>query len=163
VASGGGSQPDHEFQLALDSRFGRVGGTTSLAILALESGLHPSATAQRRIDEGRGFLLRRMCTGGGWNHGSVRALGYESTPYPETTGMALAALRGVRSSEIEPALHVADRFLSEVRSADALNWLRIGLMARRAGLCPPAPWPADAAELPWTCWWRGNGTNFFWR
>jgi hypothetical protein len=82
-----------------------------------------------------------MCLGGGWNHGSVRALGYESTPYPETTGMALAALRGVRCPETERALNVAGRFLAECRSADALNWLRIGLMAHGRlpdGYCPPA-------------------------
>jgi hypothetical protein len=109
-----------------------------------------------------------MCTGGGWNHGSVRALGYESTPYPETTGMALAALRGVPPREIEPALHVADRFLSEVRSADALNWLRIGLMAHNRmpkGFCPPAP--VACRTLPETSLdllvaGTQSGTNFFW-
>ena len=39
------------------------------------------------------------------------------------------------------ALGVAERFLSECRSADALNWLRIGLMAHGRlpdGYCPPA-------------------------
>ena len=87
-----------------------------------------------------------MCRDGGWNHGSVRALGYESTPYPETTGMALAALRGVRSPEIEPALDVAERFLGECRSADALNWLRIGLMAH--GQLPDRLLPARASGLP---------------
>ena len=96
-------------------------------------------TLQRHANQRR-FLLRRMCQGGGWNHGSVRALGYESTPYPETTGLALAALRGVRTSETESALGVAERFLGECRSADALNWLRIGLLAHGRlpdGYCPP--------------------------
>lgn len=118
-------------------------GPTSLAILALEreTGRHPRAAIQRRVDEGRHFLLRRMCQGGGWNHGSARALGYESSPYPETTGMALAALRGVRCVETEQSLKVAERFLAECRSADALNWLRIGLMAHGRlpeGYCPPS-------------------------
>jgi hypothetical protein len=118
-------------------------GPTSLAILALEKEAlrRPSAAIKRRVAEGRRFLLRRMCQGGGWNHGSVRALGYEATPYPETTGMALAALRGVRSRETESALNVADRFLRDCRSADALNWLRIGLMAHSRlpdNYCPPA-------------------------
>ena len=70
-----------------------------------------------------------MCQGGGWNHGSVRSLGYESAPYPETTGMALAALRGVRTKATESALSIAERFLAECNSADAYNWLRVGLMA----------------------------------
>jgi hypothetical protein len=118
-------------------------GPTSLAILALEKEMaqRPSAAIRRRVEEGRRFLLRRMCQGGGWNHGSVRALGYESTPYPETTGLALAALRGVRTKETESALAVAERFLGECRSADALNWLRIGLLAHGRlpdGYCPPA-------------------------
>src|ERR1035438_9021414 len=81
-------------------------GPPGLGILARQKkmGRRPSAAIRRRVDQGRRFLLRRMCQGGGWNHGSVRALGYEATPYPETTGMALAALRGVRSTETEHAL-----------------------------------------------------------
>jgi hypothetical protein len=117
-------------------------GPTSLAMLALEKeyARRPSQALGTRIEEGRRFLLRRMCQGGGWNHGSVRALGYESSPYPETTGMALAALRGVRTAATESALDVATHFLGECRSADALNWLRIGLMAHGRlpdGYCPP--------------------------
>ena len=60
-------------------------GPTSLAILALEKEMAPpsfNGGTSGAIDEGRGFLLRRMCTGGGWNHGSVRALGYESDALP---------------------------------------------------------------------------------
>ena len=126
-------------------------GPTSLAILALDNecrcgpGGSPEdslvAAAQSRIAEGRKFLMRRMCREGGWNHGSVRALGYEAEPYPETTGMALAALGGQRSPELDRALAVARRFLDECRSADALNWLRLGLSAHGqlpAGFCPPS-------------------------
>jgi hypothetical protein len=118
-------------------------GPTSLAILALQKEMarRPSAAIRQRIEEGHRFLLGRMCEGGGWNHGSVRAFGYESTPYPETTGMALAALRGVHSAAINNALNVASRFLGECRSADAMNWLRIGLRSHGrlpAGYCPPS-------------------------
>ncbi len=145
-------------------------GPTSLAILALEEEMRrqPSEAIRRRIDEGRRFLLRRMCQGGGWNHGSVRALGYESTPYPETTGMALAALRGVRCRETEQALNVADRFLSDCRSADALNWLRIGLRVHGRlpdGYSPPAQ--VTCRTLPETSLdmlvaGARRGTDFFW-
>ena len=71
--------------------------------------------------------MNRMCQEGGWNHGSARALGYAAHPYPETTGMALAALRGVRSPKVEIGIAVAQRFLNESKSADAQNWLRLGL------------------------------------
>ena len=117
-------------------------GPTSLAVLALDKEYRrrPLPVIRERIESGRRFLLARMCQEGGWNHGSVRALGYESRPYPETTGMALAALRGVRSPGTQRGLAVARRFLGECRSADALNWLRLGLLAHGqlpAGYCHP--------------------------
>jgi hypothetical protein len=115
---------------------------TALAMLALqkELGRHRDPRLEQRIDEGRKFLLVHMCREGGWNHGSVRALGYESSPYPETTGMALAALGGIRSPKVDAALVMARRFLSECRSADACNWLRLGLVAHGQlpeGYSPP--------------------------
>jgi len=121
-------------------------GPTSLSILALDKEYRRtrSSELQRRIQEGRNFLLRRMCAGGGWNHGSVRALGYESSPYPETTGMALAAMRGVNARQMPLSVEVAQRFLNECRSADACNWLRLGLLAQGqlpAGYCRPAGLP----------------------
>lgn len=129
---GGTTHPEHEFPgwPWIPGAAAWV-GPTSISILALEKEMarRPSAEIRQRIDQGRRFLVRRMCLGGGWNHGSVRALGYESTPYPETTGMALAALRGAPPRDTETSLQVASQFLTECRSADALNWLRIGLMA----------------------------------
>lgn len=119
---------------------------TSLAILALakEQLRRPSDRTRRRIAEGQRFLVARMCQGGGWNHGGVRAYGYASLPYPETTGMALAALRGFEAPGVQVAIGVARRFLADCRSADALNWLRLGLAAHGqlpAGFCPPADVP----------------------
>jgi hypothetical protein len=116
---------------------------TSLALLALdkERARRPSRSLSDRIESGRQYLFVHMCAGGGWNHGSVRALGYESLPYPETTGMALAAMRGVQSQKVDLSLSVAKRFLADCRSADALNWLRLGLLAHAqlpAGYSPPA-------------------------
>lgn len=106
-------------------------GPTSIAILALQQAArrNPSAALAERVDSGQRFLIARMCKEGGWNHGSVRPLGYEGRPYPETTGMALAALGGVKAAEVERGLAVARQFLAECRSADALNWLTLGLRA----------------------------------
>jgi hypothetical protein len=119
-------------------------GPTSIAILALEKEhrRRPLIGIKERIDAGRQFLLLRACAEGGWNHGSVRALGYESRPYPETTGMALAALRGVRAPQVDRSVAVARQFLMECRSADAQNWLRLGLIAH-GGLPPGYCRPQD--------------------
>ena len=105
-------------------------GPTALTVLALEkeAALRPSPSLRERIDSGRKFLLSRTCSDGGWNHGAARALGYELPSYPETTGLALLALRGARSGKIDRALEAAERFLGECRSADAMNWLRLGLL-----------------------------------
>ena len=118
-------------------------GPTSLAILALEKEerRRPSAAIRVRIEIGRRFLRSRICNGGGWNYGNVQVLGQDLPPYPETTGMALAALRGDRSPQIGQSIAVATRFLAECRSADPLNWLRLGLIAHGRlpeGYCPPA-------------------------
>lgn len=118
-------------------------GPTALAILALEKERlrRPSAAILGRVASGRRFLLNRMCIGGGWNYGNVRVLGEDLHPYPETTGMALAALRGEKSANLTQTIGVAAGFLAECRSADSLNWLRLGLMAHGKmpeGYCPPA-------------------------
>jgi hypothetical protein len=116
---------------------------TSISILALDKEYlrSRSPVLARRIAEGRRFLLERACPGGGWNHGSVRVYGKDGLPYPETTGMALIALRGVASRQIQAGLEVAQKFLAQTRSADAQNWLRLGLLAHNhlpPGYCPPA-------------------------
>jgi hypothetical protein len=106
-------------------------GPTALAIMALEKAgrRNPSGQIRRRIDQGRGFLLERTCKVGGWNHGFPRGLGLESPPYAETTGMGLAAFRGVKGPKVDRAIGVARNFLAGCRSAGALNWLQLGLMA----------------------------------
>jgi hypothetical protein len=106
-------------------------GPTSLALLALDRERERSGSpaVHERLREGRTFLLNRMCRGGGWNHGSTNALGYPADPYPETTGMALAALRGHASPRVDLSIAAARRFLDQCRSADAWNWLRMGLSA----------------------------------
>lgn len=117
-------------------------GPTAFGILALrrENMRRPQPALVERIGLGRRFLLNRMCREGGWNHGASNALGYDAQAYPETTGMALLALRDVQAPQVPKALRVAERFLRECRSADGQNWLRLGLLAHEdlpAGYCPP--------------------------
>jgi hypothetical protein len=78
--------------------------------------------------------MNRRCSAGGWNHGSTRALGYATKEYPESTGRALAALAGEPKTALEQSIGLARGFLNDSRSADAINWLRLGLTAQGAPL-----------------------------
>ena len=110
-------------------------GPTSLSILALRK-IVPFADGgivgeiDRRIDQGRRYLLARRCRDGGWNHGSSKALGYESDSYPETTGMALLALHDSRAPEVAVAETLARRQVETCRSSEGASWLRLALLAR---------------------------------
>jgi hypothetical protein len=120
-------------------------GPTAFGIMALEKEYRrePREGLAERLDLGRRFLLSRACADGGWNHGASRALGYDAQSYPETTGMALLALRGVNAPEVSAALQAGERFLPKCRSVDGQNWLRLGLAAH-GRLSPdncPAPLP----------------------
>jgi squalene cyclase len=121
-------------------------GPTSMAVLALEKEYRerPLPVIRDRVDAGRNFLIRRMCADGGWNHGSAVAYGYQAKAYPETTGLGLAAMHGVRAPQVDRAIDAARRFLAGCRSADALCWLRLGLLAHDAlpsGYCRPSDIP----------------------
>jgi len=107
-------------------------GPTSMALVALnmECKRHPSPGLAKRAEAGRSFLVAHMCSEGGWNHGAAKAWDYPAPPYPETTGMALLALSGTNSPRLEAALSMARKFLAESHSADAQNWLRLGLGAQ---------------------------------
>jgi hypothetical protein len=107
-------------------------GPTSIAILALqrENRRKPSPEVQGRVTEGHQYLLSRTCAAGGWNHGASLALGAYGTPYPETTGMALTALRGVDAPEVRHGVGLAQQYLADCHSADEINWLGLGLMAQ---------------------------------
>ncbi|MBK5293920.1 MAG: terpene cyclase/mutase family protein [Acidobacteriia bacterium] len=98
---------------------------TALTVMALSRFGLPQVKA--RVSEGRQYLLSRMCDDGGWNHGSSRTLGYEASSYPETTGLALLALRG--TPNLDRSLRRAEEHLQQCSSPQGLCWLRLGLMA----------------------------------
>ncbi len=106
---------------------------TCLGILALRKCYwrQPSTDLRERIDQAQAFLLSRRCADGGWNHGSARALGYNSDAYPETTGQALLALAGTNPAKLEESFRLAQRFLQEQRSSGGAAWLRLGLLAHQ--------------------------------
>jgi squalene cyclase len=107
---------------------------TSLGILAFERALTrgQDKRLRERVNSAREFLVERMCADGGWNHGSNRALGRDGDSYPETTGIALAALHraGLNGTPtIERAKNAARRHLAACRTAEGIAWLRMGLVA----------------------------------
>jgi prenyltransferase/squalene oxidase-like repeat protein len=109
---------------------------TSFGILAFERALSRGENRKMRdrVNSGREFLFARMCADGGWNHGGNRALGRDGDSYPETTGIALAALHGsprreIERETIERAKKAAFQHLKTCRTAEGIAWLRMGLAA----------------------------------
>ena len=68
---------------------------TAYAVLALDQlrALLPQELVTRRLDVARRMLVDRRCANGGWNYGNSRVLGEDLWPYPDTTALALLALR----------------------------------------------------------------------
>ncbi len=98
---------------------------------------------------GHRFLLDKQCQDGGWNHGSSRALGYEGSSYPETTGAALLALHANRSEKVTLGIAAAERHLRTCKSEEGQSWLRLGLLAHSrplTGSWPPRPFPRTIVE-----------------
>lgn len=116
---------------------------TAISILALEKLGREGGGSElsSRVEQGRAFLLARRCKDGGWNHGSTKALGYDSDSYPETTGIALLALHGSGEAEISQAATRGEQHLAMCQSSEAANWLTLGLLVhgRRVAAPPLAP------------------------
>lgn len=100
---------------------------TALAILALRvsgRGEHP------RVREGVRLLLDRQLPRGGWNYGNTRVFGQELSPFPESTGLALSALRGAADkSRVRKSLDYLHSQLQGVRTPLSLGWGLMGLAA----------------------------------
>ncbi len=97
---------------------------TAYALIALGR-MRPSLPSRRvdeRVELGERMILDRECAGGGWNYGNSRVLGEELWPYPDTTALALIALRNrLEAPEVERGLAALERMLGENRSTLALG------------------------------------------
>ncbi|HYL34536.1 MAG TPA: prenyltransferase/squalene oxidase repeat-containing protein [Bryobacteraceae bacterium] len=116
---------------------------TSIAILALRKAFQrdPRHQIHDRVQDGQEFLMSRVCADGGWNHGSTKALGYDGPSYPETTGLALAALKGLQPGRLARGIERAEQHLETSRSLEAASWLQLGLLAQNRR-------PLEAPSLP---------------
>jgi hypothetical protein len=130
---------------------------TSYAILGLEAvrDTLPGDDVARRIDVGRRMLRDRTCPDGGWNFGNSAVLGQGLWAYPDTTAIALLALRGAEGAVADSArnLDALEHLLTENHSglATALGVLALSAYghdvdALRARLREHLSRPALVAE-----------------
>jgi hypothetical protein len=119
---------------------------TAISILALEKLGREGGGSEvgGRIAQGRAFLFARRCKDGGWNHGSTKALGYDSDSYPETTGIALLALHGSGDAEMSEALTRGEQHLAMCQSNEAAMWLTLGLLVHGRKVAAPQLAPRRA-------------------
>jgi hypothetical protein len=109
---------------------------TSYAILGLEAvrDVLPADDVTRRIDLGRRMLRDRTCPDDGWNYGNGTVLGQGLWAYPDTTAIALLALRGAEGAVADSArnLDELEHLLSENQSglATALGVLALSAYGR---------------------------------
>ncbi len=104
---------------------------TAYALLALKRlrPTLPARSAAGRIEMGERMIIDRTCRGGGWNYGNSVVLGEELWPYPDTTALALLALQGRASPEIDSSLTRLSRMLEENRSLLAVSLATLCLRA----------------------------------
>jgi hypothetical protein len=109
-------------------------------MLALRKGLQfdDSPQLRARLNAGAAYLLAHACADGGWNYGAPRALDRDARSYPETTGVALLALTGNDSPQIQKAGDCARRLLAYCQTSEGESWLHLGLLAH-AGLPKDSP------------------------
>jgi hypothetical protein len=127
---------------------------TSTAIVGLRRAQLYTSSRQgeiaNRIEEGKRFLISHTCQDGGWNHGSEKSLGYAADSYPETTGAALLALRGVPREPLSASIERAKKLAATCSFSEGVSWLRMGLAAHGEAL-PAQPASGKARNLRDEC------------
>lgn len=100
-----------------------------LALRALRADL-PAGAVEERTRDGERMLLDRTCPRGGWNYGNSRVLGTDLHPYPDTTALALLALRErAEHPRVRGSLDALDGILGESRSGLSLALSALCLQA----------------------------------
>lgn len=115
---------------------------TAYAVLALRSF---GQAEHLRTRDGVRLLRDRALPEGGWNYGNSTVLANTLRPFPETTGVALAALATLEKNEtIEKSLTFLETELPRIRSPLALGWGLIGLTMWNRRPAAAAQWLNEA-------------------
>ncbi|HSJ14325.1 MAG TPA: hypothetical protein VK939_07910 [Longimicrobiales bacterium] len=146
---------------------------TAWAMVALKARWpeRPPRSVRARLADGKQLLADRACRGGGWNYGNTRVLDSHLAPFPDTTAIALLALRGRRDGVVDDGFRALDGLLDDNASMlslalallSARAWrrnadtLRARLVGRLEGEGPPADQRSsalatlalNAGTLPW--------------
>jgi len=102
---------------------------TSLSALVLSQAAHQRNQPELRqlADRCCAYLLSRRCSDDGWNHGGSKTRSEDSRSYPETTGLALLALRAASVSLPQPSVALAIKFAANPESLEGLSWIQLAL------------------------------------
>ena len=108
---------------------------TCHAMLALRQASRTAATSAvaERLDQGRRLLLDRRCGDGGWNYGNRRVRGQDLPGYPQTTALALLALRRCGAAIPESSVDRARRYWADP-SLSRLARVWLALAFRELGI-----------------------------
>jgi hypothetical protein len=102
-------------------------GSTGIIIIALQaagSGTH------ERVAEAVRLLMDRQLPSGGWNFGNTFVFGTELRPMPESTGIALNALKNrTARASLQRSLDYLKSIIPTVRTPCSLAWGLLGLGA----------------------------------
>jgi hypothetical protein len=117
---------------------------TGFALLALRAA---GMTEHPRVREGFKLLLDRALPEGGWNYGNTRVMSNTLRPFPEATGVALAALGGESpDTRIDAGIVYLKHELVRIRAPMSLSWGLIGLGAWNTRPESDQEWLAEAAN-----------------
>ncbi len=121
---------------------GTAGWVTPTALTALTLSRAARETNRPELHDLAGHccahLLSRRCSDNGWNHGGSPARSEDATSYPETTGLALLALRSASIELPDKAVALAKQFVAAPQSLEGLSWIQMALHSDTQPIPDPA-------------------------
>jgi hypothetical protein len=116
---------------------------TSLTVLALSRTSRETHRSDLRDLAAQccSYLLSRRCADSGWNHGGSKTRSDDAHSYPETTGVALLALRAASVTPPPESVALALRFVAKPESIEGLSWIQMALQSPARPIPDPQVMP----------------------